>query len=120
MPDKIPNNGELFDAASTAESESVQWVTLHLQHTVRNMRSEQPEEALEALFIKRFQQHQRRRRWLRTGMAGSAGLGGLGLGAEALFDIEWLELINSLFGWIGRPLIVQLVKVFAEISSWVA
>lgn len=118
MPDKIPNNGELFDAASTAESESVQWVTLHLQHTVRNMRPEQPEEALEALFIKRFKQHQHRRRWLRTGMAGSAGLGGLGLGAEALFDIEWLELINNFFGWIGRPLLFRVAKIASPYLDW--
>ena len=120
MPDKIPENGELFDAASTAESESVQWVTLHLQHTVRNIRPEQPEEALQTLFTKRFQQHQRRRRWLRTGMAGSAGLGGLGLGAEALFDIEWLELINSLLGWIGRPLALRFAEIASSYRDWLS
>ena len=120
MPDKINNNGELFDAASAAESESVQWITLCLQRTIGAIRPARPEALLQNLFLARFRRHHARRCRIRKGIVGGSGFGGLGLCADALFDIEWAELFNNLLNWFGRPLALRVAEIASPYLDWLS
>jgi len=116
MSDQKPQNGELFDAATTAESESVQWVTLRLKQTVRAIGAERIETALIDVFIVRFRRMQRRRRIQRIGVGLASGAG-LGLGADAVFDFGWLD---SLLEWFGRPLVLRVAEIASPYLDWLS
>ena len=51
MPDQKPQNGELLDNVTLSEAESVKWVTLHLQQTVRFIGIKRSETLLIDLFV---------------------------------------------------------------------
>lgn len=116
MSEQKLHNGELFDAAATAESESVQWATLRLQQAVRAIGAERAETMLSDLFIMRFKRMQRRRRIQRISVGLASGTG-LGLGADAMFDFGWLD---SLLNWVGRPLLLRLGDSLSVVAGWVA
>ena len=92
---------------SSGEAESVQWITIRLQQTVRAIGAERSETGLVDLFAVRFKRMQRRRRLQRFGVGLASGTG-VGFGADALFDLGLLDLINVLLDWVGRPLVLKL------------
>ena len=116
MSEQKLHNGELFDAAATAESESVAWVSLRLKQAVRAIGAERAETMLSDLFIMRFKRMQRRRRIQRISVGLASGPG-LGLGADAMFDFGWLD---SLLNWVGRPLLLRLGDSLSVVAGWVA
>lgn len=120
MSDHTPENGQLFDAAAIAEAESAQWVASHLQETVRSISPVTPAHVLQQTLISRFQRHHRYRRRIRNSIMSGTGLGGLALAADAIFDIEWLELLNSALNWFGRPLLLRLTDLTSNYRDWLS
>lgn len=120
MSDNAPENRQLFDDAAIAEAESAQWVAIHLQETVRAISPVTPAHVLHQTLISRFQRYHRQRRLIRKGFIGSAGLGGLTLVADGIFDIEWLELLNSLIDWLAKPLVLKLAEAVQPYLDWLS
>ena len=118
MSEQKLHNGELFDAAATAESESVQWATLQLRRTTRAIRPGRPEALLQDIFVSRFLRYHASRRRFRNGIIGGSGLGGLAIGTDALFDIKWVELLNNMLDWFGRSLILRLAEITPPYLDW--
>lgn len=119
MSEQNPQNSAHFDAAATAEFESVDWVTLRLKQTVCAIGITRSETALTAIFIRRFRRMRCRQRLQRFGITLASGTG-FGVGAGSVFDIEWLELMNSLLNWVGLPMALKLSQLPYVFQNWIA
>lgn len=119
QPDRQAYIGELFEAAVTADAESVQWVSSRLRQTVRTIGAERSETTLAQAFAVRFRRMHYHRRLQRMGVGLASGTG-LGLGADSLFDLGWVDWINDLFNWVGRPLLLRLGDSLSAVAGWVA
>ena len=119
MSNHKSQNGELVEAVTTAESASVVWVSLRLKEAAQAIGAHRIEARLVDRFVLRFQRVRRRRRLQRLGLGLGSGTG-LGVVADSLFDLGWVDWINDLFNWVGRPLLLRLGDSLSVVAVWVA